>query len=586
MNSSQIVFADFKKGELPRGSIFRRRKMQISDEALLTGRSDEGLESWVATPRDANAKRGGFRFKAQAKSLEQVQMMKKVEQQMSARKPATPPPQPATVPSEGTDPWAKAKAARAAVFDAEAELADADLTQIQKIKLQRRVDRLRREADEAEAEAAAAEPKGPAADAPAAAAHAPDVMLAAGALVRMIGLVARADLNWCTARVLSYDEKISRYHVQVDGTWERVALKPTSIEAIDESEYGDEYGDEYANDEAVVGEANLSWAFSKDWACSKDVRAAPTPGAPTNTPEVQPARKIAWTVANDEDIHARADPVSMPGAFGGFACARTPKQSPGPRARGTKGPMRLATPYYPRTPLLTYTSTGGAEASPPPPAPITQPCVHPARSTLAEMARAAAGAAHALSAALGHTPNTAKLVETAAIAGAAAAFCLPAAPPAAPRTPAPSLAGLFGFRTAPAPNAADAIADAAEADRPDGGRRSALGELKANAFFASWRHEPGQGAPGDENSSSFVPIGPNRSMGAVTGAPFKGKGAVTGATKKGKASKDGEKPDEYEKPAKGGKDKGQHVSKELLSARKGEKRLKRGRNYKRNTVAV
>ena len=75
-------------------------------------------------------------------------------------------------------------------------------------------------------------------------------------------------------------------------------------------------------------------------------------------------------------------------------------------------------------------------------------------------------------------------------------------------------------------------------------------------------------------------------MGAVTGAPFKGKGAVTGATKKGKASKDGEKPDEYEKPAKGGKDKGQHVSKELLSARKGEKRLKRGRNYKRNTVAV
>ena len=97
--------------------------MPNCEEALLTGRSDEGLESWVATPRDANAKRGGFRFKAQAKSLEQVQMMKKVEQQMSARKPATPPPQPATVPSEGTDPWAKAKAARAAVFDAEAELA-------------------------------------------------------------------------------------------------------------------------------------------------------------------------------------------------------------------------------------------------------------------------------------------------------------------------------------------------------------------------------------------------------------------------------------------------------------------------------
>ena len=126
--------------------------MQISDEALLTGRSDEGLESWVATPRDANATRGGFRFKAKAKSLEQVQMMKKVEQQMSARKPATTPPKPATEPSEATDPWAKANAARAALLDAEAELADADLTQIQKIKLQRRVDRLRREADEAEAE--------------------------------------------------------------------------------------------------------------------------------------------------------------------------------------------------------------------------------------------------------------------------------------------------------------------------------------------------------------------------------------------------------------------------------------------------
>ena len=561
--------------------------MPNSEEALLTSRSDEGLESWVATPRDANATRGGFRFKAQAKSLEQVQMMKKVEQQMSARKPATTPPKPATEPSEATDPWAKANAARAAVLDAEAELADADLTQIQKIKLQRRVDRLRREADEVEAEAAAAEPKGPAADAPAAAAHAPDVMLAAGALVRMIGLVARADLNWCTARVLSYDEKISRYHVQVDGTWERVALKPTNIDAIDESEYGDEYGDEYADeyadDEAVVGEADLSWAFSKDWAVSKDVR-APTPGAPTNTPVVRPARKLAWTVADDEGVHARADLASW--SFGGSAFARTPKQTPGPRARGTKGPMRLATPYYPRTPLLTYTSTGGAEDSAPPPAPIaqpcdvnSQPCVHPARSTLAEMARAAAGAAHALSAALGHTPNTAKLVETAAIAGAAAAFCLPAAPPAAPRTPAPTLAALFGFRTAPAPNAADAIADAAEADRPDGGKRSALGELKANAFFASWRHEPGQGegAPGDENSSSFV--APNRPIGAAT---FK----VKGAAKKGKAHKDGEKPDENEKPAKGGKDKGQHVSKELLSARKGEKRLKRGRNFKRNSVAV
>lgn len=129
-------------------------------ELWSTARSHEGLEHWVATPRTVEASRGGFRLKAMAKSKEQLALSKKIEQ-ASTRKVATsavPPP----TRGEGAlvdalvDALAKAELARAAVLAAEAEATNEALSEIEKIKANRRLARLVREADEADAGAAAA----------------------------------------------------------------------------------------------------------------------------------------------------------------------------------------------------------------------------------------------------------------------------------------------------------------------------------------------------------------------------------------------------------------------------------------------